>query len=66
MCEKIIFNKIEQGFINIMSGLVIVKACKAMTSWNDNEVAENDNEPCGFGDQWVNWKCSHHGSATSE
>ena len=36
MCGKINFNKIEQGFIDMTSDLVIAKACKAMTSWNDN------------------------------
>ena len=44
MYWKINFNKIEQGFIGIKSDLVIMKACKAMTSWNDNEQAENDND----------------------
>ena len=29
-----------------MSDLVIMKTCKVMTSWNDNEQAGNDNEPC--------------------
>ena len=46
MCEKINCDKIEQGFINLMSDLVIMKACKAMNSWNDNYLAGNDNEPC--------------------
>ena len=30
MCWKINFNKIEQGFIGIMSDLDVVKACKVM------------------------------------
>ena len=37
MYWKINFNKIEQGFIGIMSDLVIVKACEVMDFWNDNE-----------------------------
>ena len=48
MYWKINVNKSEQGFIGITSGLVIMKACKAMNSWNDNEQAGNDNEPCGL------------------
>ena len=48
MYWKINFNKIKQGFISITSDLVIMKACKAMTSWNDNEQVGNDNEPCGL------------------
>ena len=45
MCWKINFNKIEQGFIGIMSDCDIEKACKVMNSWNDNEQAGDDNEP---------------------
>ena len=45
MYWKINFNKIEQGFISIMHDLVIMKA---MTYWNANEQAGNDNEPCGL------------------
>ena len=37
MYWKINFNKIEQGFISIMSDLVVRKAYKAMSFWNDNE-----------------------------
>ena len=36
MCWKINFNKIKQGFISIVSDLVVMKACKAMNTWNDN------------------------------
>ena len=37
MYWKINFNKIEQGFISIMSDLDIAKACEVINSWNDNE-----------------------------
>ena len=40
MYWEINFNKIEQGFIGIMGDLVIMKACKVMNSWNDNEQQE--------------------------
>ena len=46
MYWKINFNKIEQGFIGIMSDLDITKACKVMNIWNDNKQPGNDNEPC--------------------
>ena len=46
MYWKINFNKIKQGFISITSDLDVVKACKVMNFWNDNEQAGNDNEPC--------------------
>ena len=46
MWWKINLNKIKQGFIRRMSDLVVMKACKVMTSWNDNEQVGNDNEPC--------------------
>ena len=36
MYRKINFNNIKQGFIGIWSDLAIMKACKAMTFWNDN------------------------------
>ena len=36
MYWKINLNKIEQGFISRTSDLVIMKAYKAMNSWNDN------------------------------
>ena len=40
------FNQIEQGFIGIISGLIIMKACEVMNFLNNNEQAGNDNEPC--------------------
>ena len=45
MYWKINFNKIEQGFIGIMSDLDITKACEVMNSWNDNEQVGDYNEP---------------------
>ena len=45
MYWKINFNKIEQGFIGIMSHHGVMKACKGMNSWNYNGQVGNDNEP---------------------
>ena len=45
MYWKVNFNKIEQGFSGITSDLDVMKACKVMNFWNDNEQVGNYNEP---------------------
>ena len=65
MYWKINSNKSKQGFINKTSDLVIVKACKVMNSWNNNEQWEIINEPCVLVTN-ESLKCSHCGLATNE